>query len=437
MLRAGEFLPGLDQAFMDRVELVGALRDDVAFDRLFEPGPLKHRRLEDRGRGVRVVFQQFRRTAAVEAEIQPAIEAGVVAVPALGNQRPEGFRYLQPAQIFFVVDGAADQFEAHRVDFAGRLLDLAFDLLQRERVIGPFVPIAFAVDGVKIESGALGGRAPVIAFGADDTLHEVASRRHARHDHGRRDHVQRHVRAVQAGAPRRRSRDRSGRSRAFRPGRGRAHCRGRNPTGAPGPSIPRRPQHFPSMSAPHDANVSWLRSCSVDVSLGDVSFHHSARSGSKRKPVPFTASCRNDQPPEKPTAWPNEPKPPRCDRLEPESEVLEDEARRGPLRVVAAARRSAAGAAMAAGRRTARRAFGVALQQRRRGYIRRPLAIVARHQRIGGAADRKRAHQQQRDMARAFRRRAWPRPAGTEAGLRLPKSLSGLLAMVSRSCRRR
>jgi hypothetical protein len=93
-------------------------------------------------------------------------------VPALGKQRPVGFRYLQPAQIFFVVDRAADQFEAHRLDFAGGFLDLAFDLLQRECIIGPFVPIAFAVDGVKIESGALGSGAPVIAFGADDTLHE-------------------------------------------------------------------------------------------------------------------------------------------------------------------------------------------------------------------------------------------------------------------------
>ena len=49
----------------------------------------------------------------------------------------------------------------------------AFDLVQRERVIGPFVPIAFAVDGVKVEAGALGGRAPVVAFGADDALHGI------------------------------------------------------------------------------------------------------------------------------------------------------------------------------------------------------------------------------------------------------------------------
>ena len=175
---------------MDRIELVGALRDDVALDRLFEPGPLKHRRFENRGRGVGVVLQQFRRAPAVEAEIQPAVEAGIVAVPALGNQRPERFGYFQPAQIFFVVDRTADQFEAHRVDFAGGLLDPPFDLVQRERVIGPFVPIALAVDGVKVESGAFGGRAPVVAFGAGDALHEIQppekAERHARTSRSRR-----------------------------------------------------------------------------------------------------------------------------------------------------------------------------------------------------------------------------------------------------------
>ena len=54
------------------------------------------------------------------------------------------------------------------------------------------------------------------------------------------------------------------------------------------------------------------------------------------------------------------------------------------------------------------------------------LAALARHQRVGGAADRKRAHQQQRDMAGALRRGGWPWRAGTETGLRLPNSLLDL-----------
>ena len=156
---------------MDRIELVGMSGNDLPLDRLLEPGPLKHRRLENRGRRIRVIFQQFRRAAAVETEIEPAVEAALVAVPALGDQRPECFRYLQSAQIIFIVDRVADEFEAHGVDLAGRRLDLAFDLIQRERIIGALVPIAFAIDGVEIESGAFRGRAPVVAFGADNALH--------------------------------------------------------------------------------------------------------------------------------------------------------------------------------------------------------------------------------------------------------------------------
>ena len=107
----------------------------------------------------------------VEAEIEPAVEAGLVAVPTFGDQWPERFRYLQPAQGLFVVDRPADQFEAHRVDFAGRRLDCAFDLLQGECVTGAFVPIALAVYGVKIKPGLVSGSAPVVAFGAGDALH--------------------------------------------------------------------------------------------------------------------------------------------------------------------------------------------------------------------------------------------------------------------------
>ena len=166
-----QLLPGVDQALVDRVELIRSLRDDVALDCLFEPVPLEHRALEDRGGGVRIVFQQLCRAVAVEREIEPAVEAAIVAVPALGNQGPERFRYLQPAQDAFVVDRAADEFETHGVDLGGRRLDSALDFVQRKRVVGALVPIAFAVDGVKIESGAFGSCAPVVTFRAFDAPH--------------------------------------------------------------------------------------------------------------------------------------------------------------------------------------------------------------------------------------------------------------------------
>ena len=83
MMRAAKFFPGLDQALMNRIVLVGALRDDGALDRLFQPGPLEHRGLEDRGRRVRVVLQQLGGILAVEAEVEPAVKAELVVVPAV------------------------------------------------------------------------------------------------------------------------------------------------------------------------------------------------------------------------------------------------------------------------------------------------------------------------------------------------------------------
>ncbi len=61
MLPRGNLLPRRDQPLVDGVVLVGTRGDDAAFDRLFEPGPLEHRRLEQRGRRVRIVFEQLRR----------------------------------------------------------------------------------------------------------------------------------------------------------------------------------------------------------------------------------------------------------------------------------------------------------------------------------------------------------------------------------------
>ena len=171
VIRAAELCPGFDQPLMDRVELVGALRNDVAFDGLFEPRPLEHGGLEDRGRRVGIVFEQLCRMPPVEAEIDATVEAELVVMPALGNQVPVAFGYLQPAQIPFVVDGFACEFEAHGVDLAGRRLDLALDLIKRKGIIGALIPVGLAVDGVEVEAGRFGGRAPVVALGTGDALH--------------------------------------------------------------------------------------------------------------------------------------------------------------------------------------------------------------------------------------------------------------------------
>jgi hypothetical protein len=235
---------------MDRVELVGTARDDLPLDRLLQPRPLKHRRLENRGRCIRVIFQQFRGTVSVKAEVEPAVEAGLVAVPAFGNQRPERFRYLQSAQRAFVVDRMSNEFEAHRVDFPGGLFDLTLDLIQREGIIGAFVPIALAVDGVKIKPGFVSGSAPVVALGANNALHEMILahfgwQRASRRGH---DHHGRHVRAHEIDAAHRRSRHRLRGNRACRPGQVPACPRARSPLAAQSPSTRRRRLQFPSWS---------------------------------------------------------------------------------------------------------------------------------------------------------------------------------------------
>ena len=96
VMRAAKLSPRLDQALVDRIELVGGCGNDLPFDRLFQPGPLEHRGFEDRGRGVGIVFQKFRRPMAVETKVEPAIEAELIVVPAVRYQRPVGLLYLQP-----------------------------------------------------------------------------------------------------------------------------------------------------------------------------------------------------------------------------------------------------------------------------------------------------------------------------------------------------
>ncbi len=70
-----------------------------------------------------------------------------------------------------VLDGAPDEFAAHRVEFAGRRLDVLFDFLQRERVIGALVPVALARNGVEAEARLRGLVLPVGPLVASDSLH--------------------------------------------------------------------------------------------------------------------------------------------------------------------------------------------------------------------------------------------------------------------------
>jgi hypothetical protein len=53
---AAELSPGLDQALMNRIELVSIGRDDATLGGLLEPSPLKHRRLKNRSRRIGVIL---------------------------------------------------------------------------------------------------------------------------------------------------------------------------------------------------------------------------------------------------------------------------------------------------------------------------------------------------------------------------------------------
>src|SRR3984957_7958699 len=49
-----------------------------------------------------------------------------------------------------------------------------FAFVKREGIAGAFVPVALAVNGVKIESARVGGTAPVVTFTAGEALHGTA-----------------------------------------------------------------------------------------------------------------------------------------------------------------------------------------------------------------------------------------------------------------------
>ena len=156
---------------MQRIELVGVARQQLARDRVFQPLPLEHRGLEHRRRRVGVVFEQLRRTLAVVSQVEAAVEARIAALPARRDPVPERRRNLEDAQQSIVGNCALDQRAAHLVELRGRRLDIALDLLERERVIGALVPIAFAVDGVEREAGSLSDVAPVGALVTGDAPH--------------------------------------------------------------------------------------------------------------------------------------------------------------------------------------------------------------------------------------------------------------------------
>ncbi len=156
--------PGRDEALVERVPLV------AAGVRVLQPVPLDHRRFEEGGGGVGVVFEQLRRAVAAVAQVEAPVERRRVPLPGLLD-RPPGERGDAEIAVAAAGDDVLDRFEAAGVQLPDRPLQPE-DLVQGERVVDRLVPEgadrAVRQDGVVVHqplvphdplvAGAGGGR---------------------------------------------------------------------------------------------------------------------------------------------------------------------------------------------------------------------------------------------------------------------------------------
>jgi len=134
-----------------------------ALDRLLQPRPLNHRRLENRLRGIRVVFHQFPPGPCPSEQNR----AGHLGCPHRGTS----FRYhgRKTSGIFNRADNfrrqirAGDEFGTLASDFAGMFFDPAFDLIT-DNAYYAFRSLSARHRRVKINRFICGG-APVHPLG--------------------------------------------------------------------------------------------------------------------------------------------------------------------------------------------------------------------------------------------------------------------------------
>lgn len=74
-------------------------------------------------------------------------------------------------QQLFTVHHPRHRIHAHLVKRLGRRFQIAGNLLFGEQVITALIPVALAVDGVKVEAFTFGGGTPVRAFFDADLFH--------------------------------------------------------------------------------------------------------------------------------------------------------------------------------------------------------------------------------------------------------------------------
>ncbi|CAM5544969.1 hypothetical protein STENM223S_06639 [Streptomyces tendae] len=128
--------PGVDEAFVEAVPLVGA------GEAVLHPEPLRGRRLDERGRGVRVVLQEFGGAGAVVAQVEAGVDGGEfgAAVPGLGDGADDA--RVGDAEVGEAVlgDDVPGGRQAHAVEFLDDVLQ-RLHLGQGEDVVGALVPV--------------------------------------------------------------------------------------------------------------------------------------------------------------------------------------------------------------------------------------------------------------------------------------------------------
>lgn len=167
----GQRAQGFAQQVLDQVVLIGPLGQRAAGDLLFQPQPLEVGRFVERCRGVVIEFVQLGRAIARIRQIHAAIQMRVARFPGVGDPLPVERRDGQPGHQRFRAHHLVHQLHRHVVQLLRGRFDVVFDLTQRKRVVGAFVPIRLAVDGVEVEAQRFGLRAPIRAFGDQDALH--------------------------------------------------------------------------------------------------------------------------------------------------------------------------------------------------------------------------------------------------------------------------
>ena len=160
-----------DQGLVDAVELVGPLGQHARRQLLLQPLPLERGAFIQRCRGVGIVFQQLGRAGPVIGQIHPAIDFGLVALPAVGDQITMFLGDAQPVHQRLAGHDPGHGLAAHGVQFGRGVLDILLDLPQRKAIGRAFVPIGFAVHVGKGEADFLRSIAPVGAFGQRDLFH--------------------------------------------------------------------------------------------------------------------------------------------------------------------------------------------------------------------------------------------------------------------------